>query len=429
MKSRSLLAATVFVASAFAPLAGCSPSEDASSSEDAWVGTVTTEGDVTTVINEAGSVWGGTATLVEEASIGVDAGDDPYMLGRVRSITAGNERIYVVDAQVPAVRVYNRDGAWLHDIGGEGQGPGEFQAPSSVAVDAEGRVWVHEQSMTRMLVFSPDGEVLATHNLGGTRISGSNSSMTLTPDGWAYVFDVVRPEDPGANAEVRIVMKPFDIDGNAGGAIDIPQFENTGGLEARSANAVRFTGVPFHPSGTTDFTADRMVLSGYPDAYRFEMLHLDGRRTIVERAWQPVVVHPEEAEAYRDAVTAYMRDMVPEWTWSGPEIPPTKMAFTDLVPTAGGEIWVVRPGAGSPVRGCDPAAFDDVSSEPPCWEEERIVDAFGADGRYLGAVDVPAEVSFRPPPFIRGDEVIAMVEDDAGTIMVKRYRRVLPGAR
>ena len=26
-----------------------------------WVGTITTEGDVTTVINESGSVWGGTA--------------------------------------------------------------------------------------------------------------------------------------------------------------------------------------------------------------------------------------------------------------------------------------------------------------------------------------------------------------------------------
>ena len=43
----------------------------ATGTDGTWVGTITTEGNVTTVINEAGSVWGGAATLVEEASIGV----------------------------------------------------------------------------------------------------------------------------------------------------------------------------------------------------------------------------------------------------------------------------------------------------------------------------------------------------------------------
>jgi hypothetical protein len=39
------------------------------------------------VINESGSVWGGTARLVEEASIGVEAGNERYMLGNVLSIS------------------------------------------------------------------------------------------------------------------------------------------------------------------------------------------------------------------------------------------------------------------------------------------------------------------------------------------------------
>ena len=52
-------------------LAACATQEDANG---AWVGTTTTEGNVTTVVNESGSVWGGTATLVEEASIGVESG-------------------------------------------------------------------------------------------------------------------------------------------------------------------------------------------------------------------------------------------------------------------------------------------------------------------------------------------------------------------
>ena len=63
--------------------AGCGAPDSAPDTTGAWVGTITTEGNVTTVINESGSVWGGTATLVEEASIGVEIGEDPYMFGRV----------------------------------------------------------------------------------------------------------------------------------------------------------------------------------------------------------------------------------------------------------------------------------------------------------------------------------------------------------
>ncbi|MGD8329205.1 MAG: hypothetical protein PVJ49_07185 [Acidobacteriota bacterium] len=133
------------------------------------------------------------------------------------------------------------------------------------------------------------------------------------------------------------------------------------------------------------------------------------------------------AAAHRRAVTEYMRGMDPEWIWTGPGIPATKPAYSDLVPTMSGEVRVVRPGPGSQVPGCDPETAATRGDDPPCWTEARIVDVFGADGRYLGELDVPDEVALRPPPFIRDDVVIARVEDEAGTIMVKRYGLVLPG--
>jgi hypothetical protein len=402
--------------------AACSVGDEAQSTGEEWVGTVTTEGDVTTVVNQSGSLWGGRATLLEEASIGVEAGDDVYMLGNVRSVAASDDRIFVVDSQVPALRVYDWNGNWIRDIGGEGQGPGEFQDPTAVGVDDQGRIWLHEQTNTRMSIFAPDGELLATHALGGMRISSSGSSMTLTPEGIAYVFDVLRPDDPSSSDTFTTIMKPYDVDGNAGEPIEIPSFDDYVGLEARSAGAVRFTAVPFTPNGMTDFTVDGDLLVGKPDRYRFEIRHANGKTTVVERAWEPVAVQPDEAAAYRAAVTEFLRGMDPGWTWSGPDIPTTKPAYSDLVPTMSGEIWVVRPGPGSPVPGCDPETAETRGDEPPCWTEARIVDVFAADGRYLGELDVPDELALRPPPFIRGDDVIARVEDELGTIRVKRYR-------
>ena len=92
---RTLVAALALV------LTGCSAGEQANDTADGtWVGTITTEGNVTTVINESRSVWGGTATLVEELSIGVEASKETYMVGQ--------------DASPPLLRVYGASGGELY---------------------------------------------------------------------------------------------------------------------------------------------------------------------------------------------------------------------------------------------------------------------------------------------------------------------------
>ncbi len=70
-------------------LGACTSPEPAANSDGTWVGTITTEGNVTTVVNESGSVWGGTATLVEELSVGVDPGADAYVNGPIRGKSGG----------------------------------------------------------------------------------------------------------------------------------------------------------------------------------------------------------------------------------------------------------------------------------------------------------------------------------------------------
>jgi len=74
----------------------CGPQESSPEADTTWVGTITTEGDVTTVINESGSVWGGTARLVEEASIGVESGPEEHMLGQITALYATDDEIYVL---------------------------------------------------------------------------------------------------------------------------------------------------------------------------------------------------------------------------------------------------------------------------------------------------------------------------------------------
>ena len=92
--------------------AGCA-SEVAVERDGDWQGTITTEGNVTTVVNESGSVWGGMARLVEEASIGVASGPEEYMLVQVSALYATDTEIYVLDSGASRVRVYDLTGKHL----------------------------------------------------------------------------------------------------------------------------------------------------------------------------------------------------------------------------------------------------------------------------------------------------------------------------
>ncbi len=79
---------------------------------------------------------------------------------------------------------------------------------------------------------------------------------------------------------------------------------------------------------------------------------------------------------------------------------------------------------------CDENPEPDPETEIlPCWEDTIIVDVFGADGRFLGPVETAPgfRVSDLRGTFIKDDLVLIQSQDEAGTIMVKRYRLLLPG--
>lgn len=98
---------------------------------------------------------------VEELVIG-DRGDADirYAFGRPTDVTVDSlGQIYVVDAQAVSVKVFDADGEYLRVLGGEGQGPGEFQSPRSV-VAVDGAVIVGASRNARWSHFDLQGNHL-----------------------------------------------------------------------------------------------------------------------------------------------------------------------------------------------------------------------------------------------------------------------------
>ena len=411
---------TIIVTTVLA-LAACSPGGPASTVGGTWVGTITTEGTVTTVVNESGSVWAGKATLVEEASIGVENGPPEYMFGAISSVHTDDSGIWVADSQTPAVRLFALDGTHVRDIGGEGEGPGEYTRPELVATTTDGRVFVVDGGTRRINVYAASGEIVETLPLGRGVVWSGSTPMPIDAAGSPWLvyrdYDLM---DPAARAAPKFVIRAHSGDGPTGEPRPVPE------------GPVTLSGIArFRPFWVWNLTPSGDLLAGGSDIYRFERRSAGGTTTVIEKSWDPVPVSEGEAEYF--AHLNALRETAPLVDSS---IPATKPAFLGLHGASSGETWVLRLGPGFKVPDCNdhPASMEEVFSADYCWQDALFFDVFGEDGRYLGSVDVLDEMReqirrwARTPHFI-GDRVTAVTMDDAGTLMVKRYRLVLPGER
>ncbi len=400
-----------------------------------WVGTITTKGNVTTVVNESGSVWGGTATLVEEASIGVEAGANEYMFGNIAAVYASADRIYVVDDQVPIVRSYDLDGNFINVIGGAGEGPGEYRRPQFIGGTDDGRIFVEADS-NRMNVYSPSGESLADFEAPAYCC---NQPTIVTANG--IVYRTTADFD-------RAVMLPsytvqgFTEVGAVGDPIEVPNLPYERLTVAFFGTQRPF--VPFAPAFVWNMTRAGSLVVGTSDRYRFEIRHAGGSSLIVERNVDAVAVLAEEREPRRKLlVAAFNGATAPSFTWDGASMPDHKPAFGRFVPAYSGELWVIREGPSTSIDGCvedpymyqslvprDTTGHSDRSQSIPCWRSKPLVDVFDAEGVYLGEVEIPDGMKiWEGDLFVSQDVLVATHEDEAGTLYVKRYRLVLPGER
>jgi len=344
------------------------------------------------------------------------------MFGRITSITADDERIYVAETQPPVVRVYDRDGNHLLDIGSEGQGPGELKYPTSVSLLPNGNVLVRDDDNSRFTEFSPQGELVSTWP-GWTRAFGSLLPSFVNPDGTVY-FPAVVGRDPETNEGLWGYWR-WGPEGKTGEDRVRPEIDyQRPTLEV----GTRQTSMPMSPEVVTQFAPFGAWITGVSDEYRFEIRHFDGRVTVVERRVDRVSMSDEEREWRMKSTTASFRAREPDWSWNGPRIAQHLPTFGEFNVDRENRIWVLTLAPSTPVPGCDPDPQPGEGSVP-CWLLAYRPDVFAIDGKYLGPVELPAEIAGSRlfDAYISERDLITSMQDEAGTIMVKRYRLVLPG--
>jgi hypothetical protein len=129
----------------------------------------------------------------------------PYII-RVDPI--GN--IYVLDAEDVNIKIYDRNGRWIRNVGRRGQGPGEYTNLSDFDVSIDGRIFILDTQQHCMLILKPDGTF-------DSRILLKGSCLRLKVDSIGQVYlqqniSFIRKGDHGSY-EMEMILKRIDSRG------------------------------------------------------------------------------------------------------------------------------------------------------------------------------------------------------------------------
>lgn len=95
-----------------------------------------------------------------QLAIGEADGPPPYQLFRVAgALRLEDGTIVVADNGSRNIRYFDEEGDFIHEIGGEGEGPGEYQAISMIARLEEDTLAVWDAPLSRITVLGADGAV------------------------------------------------------------------------------------------------------------------------------------------------------------------------------------------------------------------------------------------------------------------------------
>jgi hypothetical protein len=348
----------------------------------------------------------------------------------------------VVDGRSVAVREYDTNGAYVRTFGRRGQGPGEYLRPGMLGELRDGRIILVDGANARVNVYSRGGEPAQTWSIKAMGSNVSSSRVTVDTTGTA----VVAASAFGGGIAEGLRLLRFAPDGRIVDTVHAPTFPFTPPLaELKTTRMSAFQVIPFFPTPRWVWSPLGYLVTGVPTRYAFE-LRIPRTRTppagvaipamqyrgptalwsptdpvvSIRHTVPPVPVSDEQRSAERALVQANMRMADPTYNYDGPEIPRIKPPYKDLRVGDDGSIWVYLSMPGERYVP-EPRATPSPMPQPtvPRWREPRVHDVFEPDGRYLGRVTIPNDVTLIR--MTRG-RVWGTFADEDDVVVVKRFR-------
>lgn len=203
-------------------VAGCGGSNDGVAGGDPAVRFDTISG-VVHVFNEGGGLWSTDErwSVHRTAQVGslTASEDETFASVAISTLPGPDGHLFVLDYVASRVLVFTRDGRFVRQVGRRGEGPGEFRAPTGLAIDSRGTIWVADAFGPAYKAFTPSGELLATLRSPVHVTLARQQQLVVRPDGrildvgvrgtgggQQLVFTMTDPGDESADTVWSLVM-------------------------------------------------------------------------------------------------------------------------------------------------------------------------------------------------------------------------------
>ncbi len=282
-------------------------------------------------------------TLQEILRIGDESAGDTILFGPILQIVVnGRGDILVSEGQrSPLVHVFEAGGTYLSQVGGQGQGPGEYRFLNGGAIGAADSVYLWEITTNQILVYDPDDFFyVRSIEIKDDGEKQFNILIGAIENGWimAKSLSSYLESDDGTmtiNDDRHYELIQVDRYGNYGtdlwGAVDeyemIYNIEESGGMT--------FLWVPFGRSPFWAVGPNDMLYYGWSDAIEIITVSADGStRDTIRYTHDPVpITGAEMAEAMPE--DPHYRELV-----EAREPHETKPAFQTFVVDEMSRVWV-----------------------------------------------------------------------------------------
>ena len=360
---------------------------------------IDTIGDTLILHEQPVGQWEEPRRLELDLVMGGTGSEDDLTFGRVSNIALeASGGILVEDNMAGTVIRIGADGGVTGFVGGRGEGPGEFLFPMGIVVLKDGRIAVRDNRLFVISLFESDGTFIDRWPL--RELLRSSWGLEVDQDGLLAVRadfeDYIPYTEP---AEGLVILSP---DGSVVDSIPPPETPWEG---------VELWG-HYHPKKHLVRWSSGFVVVGVSDGYHFD-IRRPNQTIRVEQPFEPVPVSPEERGAF-DVEMALSTGLGDPYLENYPPPPDFKAAYSRILVTRTGQIWVFRHGVG------EQWSTREVGEGLvyPYFREPLQIDVFDQNGRFLGVVEGHAKVD---PKVVSNDTVWAVVTGELDEHYVARY--------
>ena len=322
--------------------------------------------------------------FVEELRIGPESGEEHHVWTGANVTVDIDSRghMFVTDTGGNRILEFDDKGGFVRQLGGKGEGPGQFQFLKSFRILENGKALAFEQKGP-MAVFNHYDQAIEFVDRDQKQLPRIMQSAVFSPDGSFVSSFYMTFSQSGAMTYTGVLNKDYEpvieLSKRPAPRIDPTQVENPGFWTDFYAEWFRLCAEGL---GISAFDNKGNIYTARTNIYEITRWDADLKKTaVIKREYKPIIQTPEDLIAFSDPIRGeilsslpaslhqYITPKVVESAIEKAEFPPGKQPIFGMVPMEDGGLLVVHD-------------FNPITGK-------TIADIFDADGKYLGQSPLP----------------------------------------